>query len=240
MNVAERTWRHVFKLDPDKPISDESLERVCLSGTDGLIVGGSSGVTYDNTAALLSRIRKYATPCVLEISDASAIVPGYDGYLVPIVLNTPNAEWITGRHQRALAQYGGAHLPWRDIAAEGYMIMNPDCTAAALTSADATIGKREAIACALLADKLLRLPIVYMEYSGMFGDMELVSSVRQSLSGARLVYGGGIRSRSQAEQALRAADTIVVGNIIYDNIELALETVSAIAAPASEQTYGER
>lgn len=234
MNVAGRAWRHVFKLDPDKQISDESLERICLSGTDGLIVGGSSGVTYANTAELLSRIRRYETPCLLEISDASAIVPGFDGYLVPIVLNTPHAEWITGRHHRALMQYG-AHLPWRDIAAEGYLIMNPDCTAASLTGADASIGKQEAVAYAQLADRLLRLPLVYVEYSGTFGDMELVASVRHSLSGARLVYGGGIRSRSQAEQALQAADTIVVGNIIYDNIEQALETVTA-----SEQTYGER
>ncbi|WP_306797193.1 geranylgeranylglyceryl/heptaprenylglyceryl phosphate synthase, partial [Bacillus sp. GbtcB15] len=27
-------WKHVFKLDPDKVINDEELEKICESGTD--------------------------------------------------------------------------------------------------------------------------------------------------------------------------------------------------------------
>lgn len=29
-----KEWRHIFKLDPNKEISDEDLERICESGTD--------------------------------------------------------------------------------------------------------------------------------------------------------------------------------------------------------------
>ena len=29
-------WRHIFKLDPEKEIDAESLEKVCESGTDAL------------------------------------------------------------------------------------------------------------------------------------------------------------------------------------------------------------
>lgn len=32
-------WRHVFKLDPAKDISDEALEKICESGTDVILVG---------------------------------------------------------------------------------------------------------------------------------------------------------------------------------------------------------
>ena len=35
-------WKHVFKLDPNKDISDEHLEQVCESGTDAIIVGGTA------------------------------------------------------------------------------------------------------------------------------------------------------------------------------------------------------
>ena len=66
--IDYRSWRHTFKLDPDKTIDDEALELICESGTDAIIVGGTYGVTFDNTLDLMSRIRRYAVPAVLEIS----------------------------------------------------------------------------------------------------------------------------------------------------------------------------
>ena len=33
-------WKHVFKLDPNKEISDEQLEAICESGTDAILIGG--------------------------------------------------------------------------------------------------------------------------------------------------------------------------------------------------------
>lgn len=76
--VNYQDWKHVFKLDPDKPVTDEALERLCMSGTDAIVVGGTTGVTFDNTVDLLARIRQYELPCVLEISNQEAIVPGFD------------------------------------------------------------------------------------------------------------------------------------------------------------------
>ena len=68
-------WKHVFKLDPNKELSDEHLEMICESGTDAVIVGGSDGVTIDNVLHMLVSIRRYAVPCVLEVSDVEAITP---------------------------------------------------------------------------------------------------------------------------------------------------------------------
>ena len=84
-------WKHVFKLDPDREISDEALEAVCMSGTDAVIVGGSSGVNYENTVDLMSRIRRYEVPCALEVSNEESAVPGFDHYFIPLVLNTEDA-----------------------------------------------------------------------------------------------------------------------------------------------------
>ena len=40
-------WKHMFKLDPAKSISDEDLEALCMSNTDAIIIGGTDDVTED-------------------------------------------------------------------------------------------------------------------------------------------------------------------------------------------------
>ncbi|MFD0696307.1 heptaprenylglyceryl phosphate synthase [Paenibacillus sp. GCM10027628] len=223
VNISK--WKHVFKLDPDREISDEALDRLCQSGTDAMMVGGSSGVTFDNTVDLLARIRQYEVPVVLEISNQEAIVPGFDLFLIPIVLNANDPQWIVGQHHEALKEYG-AILNWDEIITEGYIILNGEATAAKLTSARTELDVRDVTAYARMADKLFRMPIVYLEYSGVFGDMELVRRTRSVLEHARLIYGGGIDTLDKARQAAEVADTIVVGNIIYSDLEQALQTVN--------------
>ncbi|MCS7459873.1 heptaprenylglyceryl phosphate synthase [Paenibacillus doosanensis] len=222
-----RQWNHIFKLDPDKDISDELLDKVCLSGTDAIIVGGSSGVTFDNTVDLLSRIRRYEVPCALEVSDREAIVPGFDFFFIPMVLNSRNPEWIIGQHHRALREYG-AVMDWNQVVTEGYVMLNEQSTAARITEADTGLDAKDTEAYARLADRLLRCGIFYMEYSGTFGDMALVARIREVLKDARLFYGGGIDDPDKAYRAAQAAHTVIVGNAIYEQPELALATVQAV------------
>ncbi|MEW9702741.1 heptaprenylglyceryl phosphate synthase [Paenibacillus sp. SI8] len=225
MIVDISKWKHVFKLDPDREISDEALDRLCQSGTDAIMVGGSTGVTFDNTVDLLSRVRQYELPCVLEISNQEAIVPGFDLFLIPVVLNANDPSWIVGHHHEALKEYG-AIMNWDEIITEGYIILNGEAAAAQLTKARTNLEMKDVTAYARMADKLFHMPIVYLEYSGVFGDMELVRRTRNVLENARLIYGGGIDSLDRAQQAAEAADTIVVGNIIYSDLEQALQTVN--------------
>jgi putative glycerol-1-phosphate prenyltransferase len=160
-------WRHVFKLDPERDISDEALDAVCMSGTDAIIVGGSTGVTFENTVDLMSRIRRYSVDCALEVSTLEGAVPGFDGYFVPLVLNTEQAEWINGKQTAGLQEYG-SFVPWECTAAQGYIILNADAAAARLTGAQTELGEDEVIAHVRMADRLMRLPVVYLEYSGRF------------------------------------------------------------------------
>lgn len=219
-----RNWRHVFKLDPDKAISDEVLEQLCESGTDAIMVGGTTGVTYANTVDLLARIRQYSLPCVLELSDQDAVVLGFDGYLLPVVLNSGSTDYLIGKQHEAVVAFG-SRLPWDEIIGEGYIVLNPECAVGKLTQANIPTTTREIAAYATLAEKLFRLPIVYVEYSGMFGDMTVLEQVKGQLKEAHLIYGGGICSAAEAVAAAAIADTIVVGNIIYEDLAKALETV---------------
>jgi len=222
--VDIKPWRHVFKLDPDKELSDAHLERICMSGTDAIIVGGSTGVTYDNTVDLLARIRQYELPCVLEVSQRDAIVPGYDMYLIPVVLNARDADWIVGQHVDALKEYG-AVMDWSEVLTEGYVVLNGQSAVARITNADVNLEAPDLKAYARMAEHLFRMPIFYVEYSGAFGDMELLRTAKETLRGTQLFYGGGIDDLAKAKLAAAAADTIVVGNAVYEDLERALATV---------------
>ncbi|CAG7633444.1 Heptaprenylglyceryl phosphate synthase [Paenibacillus solanacearum] len=226
MHLRLDQWKHAFKLDPDRELSDEALEKICLSGTDAVIVGGSTGVTFDNTVDLLARIRRYEVPCVLEVSSREAIVPGFDLFLIPIVLNAKNADWIVGQQHGAIKEYGSM-LDWKHVRTEGYIIMNGNSAVAQVTEADAQLSLRDVEAYARMAEHLFRCPVVYLEYSGMFGDMEWVRRIRGLLSETRLFYGGGIDGPDKAREAAQAAHTIVVGNAVYSDLEQALATVCA-------------
>lgn len=220
-------WKHVFKLDPDKSISDEQLEKICESKTDAIIVGGSDNVTEDNVLSLLSRIRRYLVPCVLEVSNLESIVPGFDLYFIPTVLNSRNTTWITDLHHKAIKEFGEI-MNWDEIIAEGYCILNPECKAAKLTEAKTDLNLEDIKAYARMAEKLFRLPLFYLEYSGAFGDPEIVKAAKSVLTNTRIIYGGGIQNGKQAEEMAQYADIIVVGNVIYENLEAALETVAAV------------
>lgn len=220
-------WRHVFKLDPDKDIDSQALETVCLSGTDAIIVGGSSGVTYENTEDLLNRLRRYDLPCALEVSNLESVLPGFDLYLVPMVLNTTSTTWLIGQHVTGVEQFGYM-IPWDKIIPEGYIILNNGCTAAKVSEAKTQLDSSEVCAYAQVAERLLHMPIVYLEYSGRFGDLDLVADVQRTLDETQLFYGGGITNAHQAEQVASLCDTVVVGNIIYSDLDAAISTVAAV------------
>lgn len=222
-----REWKHVFKLDPNKEIEDYDLEAICESGTDAVIVGGSDGVTLDRTLDLLARIRRYAVPCALEVSTVEAVTPGFDFYFIPTVLNTEDSRWVTGLHHEAVKEFGEI-MNWDEIVMEGYCILNSESKVANLTSAHTTIDEDDVLAYARMAEKMFKLPIFYVEYSGTYGDAELVQKVSNVLDETMLFYGGGIDSPEKAKEMAAYADTVIVGNSIYENIKQAIKTVAAV------------
>ena len=203
------------------------LEKICESGTDAIIVGGSDGVTLDNVLLLMSRIRRYTVPCILEVSTVESVTPGFDLYFIPTVLNSHNPNWITGLHHQAVKEFGDI-MNWDEIIMEGYCILNKDCKAAALTEANCDIKQEDIIAYARMAERMFHLPIFYLEYSGKYGEIDTVQAVKASLEHTRLFYGGGIKTAAQAKEMGSIADTIVVGNSVYTNLEEALKTVQAV------------
>lgn len=219
-----QTWRHLFKLDPDRFLSEEALDAVCTSGTDAVIVGGTQNVTYENTVELLARIRRYELPCVLEVSSSEAVVPGFDLYLLPMVLNAGSRHWLIDAHLDGLKKYGSL-IPWDLVVVEGYLVGNPDSAVGRLTESRTALSPEEVQAYARLAEHLLQLPVFYIEFSGKLGSQAWLEASRPILQRSRLFYGGGIRTAEAAARLAQWADTIVVGNVIYDDLQAALSTL---------------
>ncbi|MFC7393486.1 heptaprenylglyceryl phosphate synthase [Scopulibacillus cellulosilyticus] len=222
-----KEWQHAFKLDPNRPIGDDAIEKICESGTDAVIVGGTDGVTLDNTLYLLSRIRQFAVDCALEISNLDAVTPGFDYYFIPTVLNTGDSDWIVGKHHEAVKAFGET-INWDEVVVEGYCILNPDAKAAQLTEAQTNLSIDDVSAYAMMAEKMFKLPVFYLEYSGQYGNIDIVKKVRSQLKETKFFYGGGIHHKKQAEEMAQFADTVIVGNAVYDNLKEALRTVRAV------------
>jgi putative glycerol-1-phosphate prenyltransferase len=220
-------WRHVFKLDPAKEISDQDLEKICESGTDGIIVGGSDNITEDNVLNLMSRIRRYLIPCILEVSTPESIIPGFDLYFIPTVLNSRSTKWIIDLHHGAVKEYGDL-MNWDELIVEGYCILNADCKAAILSEANTDLSIGDIVGYARVAENMFHLPIFYLEYSGKLGDISVVEQTKKVLTNTKLFYGGGITSAVDAKRFAEFADVVVVGNVIYTDLKAALQTVDAV------------
>lgn len=218
-----KQWRHAFKLDPNKHLSEEGVRRICESGTDAVIVGGTDGVTFDNVWNLFEQIEEYDIPIVLEVSDMEAVVPGFDYYFVPAVLNSKDKTWVLDMQHQAMKMYGDM-VEEQLIVSEGYCIVNEEAKAFRKTNCF-PVTEEDILGYARLVEHLFPLPIFYLEYSGKMGDEALIKKVAAELSRTQFFYGGGIQSKEEAEKIQNIVDTMIVGNIIYEDIETALQTV---------------
>jgi len=222
LNYNIQEWSHAFKLDPAKEIDDEQLALLCESGTDAIIVGGTDNVTFEGVLDLLSRIRRYTVPCLLEVSEMDAISPGFDFYFIPMVLNSKDKKWAMDIQHKAIKQYKSL-IDLDQTKFEAYCIMNPESKAFQKTDCKMP-DKADVLTFAFMAEHIFNLPIFYMEYSGIYGDVDLLKKVKNELQHTVLFYGGGIQTKEQAIEMKQHADVVIVGNSIYTDFASALET----------------
>ncbi|AFD01211.1 geranylgeranylglyceryl phosphate synthase family protein [Methanocella conradii HZ254] len=219
-----RKWRHVTKLDPDKPITPKDVAAIVDSGTDAIMLSGTQNITRENVASLADMLKDYDIPKVLEPSNTDGLREDVDFLFVPSVLNTDVAFWFMGAHRIWVQNF---RIDWEKVVPEAYIVLNPKSAVARVTKAKTDILPKEAAAYAECADRFFHFPIVYVEYSGTYGDPEVVKAIRERLHGSILYYGGGINSRERALEMSRYASTIVVGNLVYEpgGIEKLKETI---------------
>jgi phosphoglycerol geranylgeranyltransferase len=227
MQQKWKHWVHVTKLDPDKTLSPGTLEAVATSGTDALMLSGTLNVTKQNLQALLREVTPYDLPVVVEpASPESVITEGISYLFVPSVINSPDVQWVVGKHTQWALHYP---VPWEMVVPEAYIVLNPHSAVGRVTRAISGLTPEEVSAHVTCADRYFCFPIVYIEYSGMYGDPKVVQAASGAVENAILYYGGGIDSAERAAEMARYADTIVVGNAVYEKgIDRLRETVRAV------------
>lgn len=221
MSAPWTEWDHIVKIDPDKSLADgETYADVCETGTDAIEVGGTLDVTEEKMAEVVEACaaagRNHGVPVYLEPSHAGAVVhaEGLGGYLVPIVFNAGDIAWMTGAHKEWVRL--DRNIDWARTHTEAYIILNSDSSVAEYTDANCDLDGEEVAAYAEVAERMFGQEIIYVEYSGTFGDPDIVASTSEALDEATLFYGGGIHDYDSAREMGEYADTVVVGDLVHE------------------------
>jgi phosphoglycerol geranylgeranyltransferase len=140
--------------------------------------------------------------------------------LAPALVADHVPAWTPSVLREALADAATSWL-LETAAFEAYLVQNPDSAAAreAGVGVADVLEPGEAARRAMVADRYLRTPVVYVEYSGRFGGSKatrLLAAVSDAVSEARVWYGGGLATAEDTRAMLAAgADAVVVGNAFH-------------------------
>lgn len=219
-------WKYVFKFDLNKDLFDEQLEIFCELGMDVVIIGGSDGVIEDNVLWMMFKVRWFLVLCVFEVLVIEVIVFGFDLYFILSVLNSKNVDWIVGMYQKVMKEYGELMF-MEEIVVEGYCIVNFDCKVVVLIEVDVDLSIDDIVVYVCVFE-LLYFLIFYLEYSGVFGDIEVVKKMKVVLEMFILFYGGGIKDVEMVKQYVEYVDVIVVGNVVYEDFDWVLKIVVVV------------
>jgi phosphoglycerol geranylgeranyltransferase len=230
MSTPWDDWDHILKIDPDKPLVEgETFEDVCRTGTDAIEIGGTLGMTEAKMQRVIDACARYDVPLYQEPSNPSVVIdsPALDGYLIPTVFNSTDPFWIVGAHKEWVRLENG--LDWDRTTTEAYIVMNPEASVAEYTGADCEQSAEDVASFARVAEKMFGQKIVYVEYSGTFGDPEVVSAAHRALDDATLFYGGGVGDYEAAYEMGQHADVVVVGDLLHaEGCEAVRETVEGV------------
>ncbi len=227
MTTPWADWDHVLKIDPDKELAgDETFADVCATGTDAIEIGGTTGMTAEKMSRVVEACAAHDVPLYQEPSSPGVVIEddALDGYLVPTVFNASDGFWITGAHKEWVRIEDG--LDWSRTHTEAYVVLNPESSVATYTDADCDQSPADVACYARVAERLFGQEIVYVEYSGTYGDPEVVSAAADALEETTLFYGGGIHDRETAAEMGAHADVVVVGDLLHDEgVDAVAETV---------------
>ncbi|UCF07734.1 MAG: geranylgeranylglyceryl/heptaprenylglyceryl phosphate synthase [Thermoplasmata archaeon] len=213
---------HMTLIDPEKQGSDECgdiVNSAYRAGTDAIMVGGSTGVSFDNLdESITAMITKVPIPIIQFPSHSAALSPNVDAIYFMSLLNSKDVKYLIGEQMAA-----ASHI--RDMAVEtismGYVIVEPGMKVGEMGDADPV--KRGDIDTAIgyaLAAEFLGMKLFYLEAGSGAPDpvpVSMVKAVKEKLS-IPLIVGGGIRSPEPAGDIAEAgADILVTGTVVEES-----------------------
>ena len=207
-------------VDPDKVSLEDCPAlgiKINQSGIDYIFVGGSL-IMNDHIHQLVPALKAVTrVPVVLFPGSLYQITNEADALLFLSLISGRNPEMLIGQHVVAAPILKRSSL---EVIPTGYMLIDSGKPTTAHYMSNTTpipADKPDIAACTALAGEMLGLRLIYLDGgSGAYNPIptDLISAVAATTH-LPLIVGGGIRSKTQAEQALEAgADVIVVGNAL--------------------------
>lgn len=207
-------------LDPEKQSPKEAADMAAHaadSGTDAIMVGGSTGVTQDQVDATILAIKKaVGVPVILFPASAANLSRHADALYFMSLLNSRDPRLIVGEQRRAaplLRSWGLEAIPM------AYLVIAPGMRAGEVGQAEPIPRDRPEVAVEFaLAAEMFGMKLVYLEAGSGAPEpvpVDMVREVRKALRIPLVVVGGGIRTpRAASERARAGADILVTGTIV--------------------------
>ncbi len=215
-------------LDPDKAKGESLknlLDTAIKSKTDYIFAGGS--LTFTGIDNLIDEIRKSCSiPVVLFPGNLLQLTLKADIILLLSLISGRNPELLIGNHVIAAPHLKNS---MDKLVSVGYILIScGNKTTVEYISQTSAIpsDKPELAVATAMAGEILGLSMIYLEAGSGASNpvpVDLIRSVRQSVS-IPLAVGGGIKEKSEVEEIFNAgADLIILGNGCEKNPELLAE-----------------
>ena len=216
--TLKRRSAHLGLVDPDKQSPEEAGELAATffkAGSDGIMIGGSTGVDPRITDATVIQIRKRCPlPTILFPAGAACLSRKAHALFFMSLLNSRDRRFLIEEQRRAaplVRKYRLEPIPM------GYIVFEPGMRVGEVGRAE-LVGRTDlqrAVEYALTAE-LFGMACVYLESgSGAPAPLpaETIRAVRRAI-GIPVIVGGGITSPEAARGVVRAgADIVVTGTV---------------------------
>jgi phosphoglycerol geranylgeranyltransferase len=226
---------HITLIDPEKVTVQQAtkiVENANASGTAAIMIGGSTFVSQTHLDDVLKAIREAVKiPTILFPNNITGISRHADAIWFMSLLNSVDPYFLVG------AQILGAPLVKKfglEPISMGYIIVGEGGTAGIVGKAiPVPYNKPELAAAHALAGQYLGMRFIYLEGgSGAKNPVppEMIRAVKSYVD-AKIVVGGGIKTKEQALTAASAgADIIVTGNVVesIDSEQKVAEIINGI------------
>ncbi len=225
-------------MDPEEVLEKkERFEKIVRSldeaGTAAFLVGGSTGIGCKEMEEVINLIKEQSDkPVIIFPGSVAQVSPNADAILFISLLNSTNPYFIVGAQVQAaplVLRYGLEVIPTAYIivgygGAAGYMG----------SAAPVPYEKPELVTLYSMTACLMGFKAVYLE-AGSGAPRPVpergVAGSKRFCKESFLIVGGGIRSKEQAENILKAgADAIVTGTLLEKDFEKAVELVKFISS----------
>jgi phosphoglycerol geranylgeranyltransferase len=234
-NIKYGRIRHLTLIDPEK-VSDDRLsgtvEVINAANSDGILVGGSTGINSKSVDDLVGNLKKMTKkPVVLFPSSPDSITPKADAIFYLSLLNSSSLDYVVGY------QVYTARLLKRlrmEVISVAYLVFEPGMTVGRVGKAR-LIG-RDDVSTALdfaSAAELIGFQAVYLE-AGSGADRSIDSTVVKAVCSdlsIPVIVGGGIRDPQTAKSMIDAgAATVVTGTIAESDPKMLSRIIKEIKA----------